>query len=49
MEWIICILVLIKQALINNCLMLMISNVIVLYSNATKVILCIISYRNQLR
>ena len=49
MVGIICILVLTKIGLIDNLLVVLISNVIVLFSNVLKAILCIILYRNQLK
>ena len=46
--WIICILVLTKQGLINIYFVLLISN-LNLFSNVLKAIRCIILYRNQLK
>ena len=49
MVWLICKLVLTKSGLINNYLVLLISNIIALFSNIPKSILSIISCRNQLK
>ena len=47
MVGIICIQVLTKRSLINNHTELLISNIIVLFSNVLRAILCMILYRNQ--
>ena len=48
MVWLICTLVLVKTGLMNNYLVLFISN-IVLFSNILKAILCIILYKNKMK
>ena len=49
MVWVICIIVLIKLGLLNNYLLLLISNIRGLFSNVLKTIICIILSRNHLK